>query len=125
MVLPIGLPSLNKEFTYLLTYLLTSSFEKVRESRVSKDFLKFIYLISIDFRITNTLLQTFLQTDLIHVFFDQFIVSMVKFGKCFAGFMIPIAGLYWIGGYECVTASEIANMRRCYGKAKNRDIETP
>ena len=95
-----------------------SSFEKVRESRVSKDFLKFINLISIDFRITNTLLQTFLQTDMIHVFYDQFIVSMVKFGKCFAGFKIPIAFLYGIGGYEFVTASEIANMRRCSGKAK-------
>ena len=28
---------------------------------------------------------------MIHVFFDQFKVPTIKFGKCFAEFMIPIA----------------------------------
>ena len=55
----------------------------------SNDFLKFIYQKSIKFWITNTLLHDFFQTDMI--FFDQFKVSTIKFGKCFAEFMIPIA----------------------------------
>ena len=55
------------------------------------DFLRFINQISIEFRIRNTLLQKFLQTDMI--FFDQLKVSPVKFGKCFAEFMTAIASL--------------------------------
>ena len=40
--------------------------------------------------IRNTfLLKFFFQTDMI--FFDQFKVPMIKFGKYFAEFMIPIA----------------------------------
>ena len=38
---------------------------------------------SLELRVRNTLLQKFLQTDMI--FFDQFIASTVKFGKCFGG----------------------------------------
>ena len=45
--------------------------------------------ISIKFWITNTLLHKFFQTDMI--FFDQFKVPTIKFGKCFVEFMIPIA----------------------------------
>ena len=41
------------------------------------------------------LMQKFLKTDMI--FFDQFIVSTVKFVKCFAEFMIPIALLKEFG----------------------------
>ena len=41
-------------------------------------------MISIEIWIRNTLLQKFLQTDMI--FFDQLIVSSIKFGKCFAEF---------------------------------------
>ena len=58
---------------------------------ISNDFLKFIYQFSIEFWITNTLLHNFFQTDMI--FFDQFQVPTIKFGKCFAEFMIPIAFL--------------------------------
>ena len=59
------------------------------DSWISNDFLKFIYKISIKFWIRNTLLHKFFQTDMI--FFDQFKVPTIKFGKCFAEFMIPIA----------------------------------
>ena len=47
------------------------------------------------FGITNTLLHNFFQTDMI--FFDQFKMSTIKFGKCFAEFMIPIALLRKFG----------------------------
>ena len=49
----------------------------------------FIYQISIEFWIINTLLHKFFQTDMI--FFDQFQVSTIKFGICDAEFMKPIA----------------------------------
>ena len=52
-------------------------FEKARGIWLSNDFLKFKYQISIEFQIRNTLLQKFLQTDMI--FFDQLIVATVKF----------------------------------------------
>ena len=61
------------------------TFEKIREVWISYDFLKFIYQISIKVWITNTLLHKFFQTGMI--FFDQFKVPTIKFGK----FMIPIA----------------------------------
>ena len=70
-------------------------FEKIREVWISNDFPKFIYQISIKFWITNTLLHKFFQTDMI--FFDQFKVPMIKFGKSFAEFMIPIALLKKFG----------------------------
>ena len=57
-------------------------------------FFLFIYQISIEFWIRNTLLQKF-QTEVI--FFDQFKVPTIKFGKCFVEFMIPIALLKEIG----------------------------
>ena len=60
-------------------------------SITSNDFLKFIYQISIEFWITNNLLHKFFQTDMI--FFDQFKMPTIKFGKRFAEFMIPIAFL--------------------------------
>ena len=44
---------------------------------------------------TNTLLYKFFQTDMI--FFDQFKVPTIKFGKCFVEFMIPIALLKKFG----------------------------
>ena len=47
------------------------------------------YKISIEFWIRNTLLHKFFQADMI--FFDQFKVPTIKFGKCFAEFMIQIA----------------------------------
>ena len=56
---------------------------------MSNDVLKFINQISKALRIRNILLQKFLQTDMI--LFDQFKVSTVKFRKCFAEIMIPIA----------------------------------
>ena len=45
--------------------------------------------------ITNTLLHKFFLTDMI--FFDQFKVPTIKFGKRFADFMIPIALLKKFG----------------------------
>ena len=71
-------------------------FQKIREVRVYSAFLKFINQISIEFPIRNILLQKFLQTDMI--FFDQLIASSVKFGKCFAEFMILIALLLGLDG---------------------------
>ena len=56
---------------------------------MSNDFLEFIYQISVEFWIRNTLLQKFLQTDM--MFIDQFKVPTIKFEKCFAEFMIQIA----------------------------------
>ena len=44
----------------------------------------------------GALLQKFLQADMI--FFDQLKVSSVKFGKCFAEFMILIALLWELDG---------------------------
>ena len=61
----------------------------IGEVWISNDFLKFIYQISIEFWITKTLLHKIFQTD--KIFFDQFKVPTIKFGKCFAEFMIPIA----------------------------------
>ena len=77
-------PALLKRFTIIIIIIIT--FEKIREVWISNDFLK---LISIEFWIRNTLLHKFFQTDMI--FFDQFKVPRIKFGKCFAEFMIPIA----------------------------------
>ena len=74
---------------------LLKRFEKIGEVWISNDFLKLIYQISIEFWITNTLLHKFFQTDMI--FFDQFKVPTIKFGKCFAEFMIPIALLKKFG----------------------------
>ena len=50
------------------------------------------------------------------LFFDLFKVPMIKFGKCFAEFMIPIALLKKFGSSEFVTIIEVSNMRRCSGK---------
>ena len=74
-------PALLKRFTKF-------TFEKMREVCISNDFLKFINQISILFWIRNTLLHIFFQTHMI--FFDQFKLPTIKFGKCFAEFMIPI-----------------------------------
>ena len=68
------------------------------------------------FWITNTLLHKFFQTDMI--FFDQFKVPTIKFGNCFAEFIIPIALLKKFGSEEFVTIIEVSNMRICSGKAK-------
>ena len=65
---------------------------------ISNDFRKFIYQISIEFWIRNTLLQKFLQTDMI--FFNQFKVAKVKFEKIFAESMISIALLKELGSYS-------------------------
>ena len=60
------------------------------------------------------------------IFFAQFKVPTIKFGKCFAEFMIPIAMLKEFGSYELVTINEVSNMRRCSGNAnKLRYIYTP
>ena len=60
------------------------------------------------------------------IFFDQFKVPTIKFGKCFAEFMIPIALLKKFGSYEFITIIDVSNMRRCTGKAnKLRNIYTP
>ena len=57
--------------------------------------------------------------------FDQFKVLTIKFGKCFAEFMIPIALLKKFGNSEFVTIIEVRNIRRCSGKAnKLRYINT-
>ena len=41
----------------------------------------------------------------------------IKFGNCFAEFMIPIALLKKFGSKEFVTIIEVNNMRRCSGEA--------
>ena len=51
------------------------------------------------------------------IFFDQFKVPTIKFGKCFAEFMKPVALLKEFGSYEFVTIIEVINMRRCSDKA--------
>ena len=58
-------------------------------------FFQFIYQISVEFWITNTLLHKFFLTDMI--FIDQFKVPTIKFRKCFAEFMILIALLKKFG----------------------------
>ena len=67
----------------------------MKEVCISNNFLRFIYQISIKLWITNTLLHKFFQTDMI--IFDQFKVPTIKFGKCFAEFMIPITLLKKFG----------------------------
>ena len=84
---------MSKEYPALLKRYYT--FQKIREVWIANDFLKFIYQISIKFWITNTLLHKFFQTDMI--FFNQLKVPTIKFGKCFAEFMIPIALLKKFG----------------------------
>ena len=51
------------------------------------------------------------------IFFDQFKVPTIKFGKCFAEFMIPKALLKKFGSLEFVKIIDVSNMRRCSGKA--------
>ena len=51
------------------------------------------------------------------IFFDQFKVPTIQFGKCFAEFMKPIALLKKFGSKEFVTIIEVSNMRRYSGKA--------
>ena len=41
----------------------------------------------------------------------------MKFGKCFAEFIIPIALLKKFGSYEFTMIIEVSNMRICSGKA--------
>ena len=48
---------------------------------------------------------------------------MVKFGKCFAEFMIPIALLKELGGLGFLATIEVTNMRRS-GKANTLCIYT-
>ena len=52
-------------------------------------FLNTNYQITIESWIRNTMLLKILQAAII--FFDQFKVPTIKFGKCLAEFMIPIA----------------------------------
>ena len=70
-------------------------FEKIGDVWISNDFLIFVYQISIEFWITNTLLHKLFQTGMI--FFDQFKVPTIRLGKCFAELMIPIALLKKLG----------------------------
>ena len=56
------------------------------------------------------------------IFFDQFKVPTIKFGKCFAEFMIPIALLKKFGSSEFVMIIEVNNMRRCSGKANKLKV---
>ena len=81
-----GYPALLKRF-------------KIRLKRLEKFGFPMIFLnlyqISIEFWITNTLLHKFFHTDMI--FFDQFKVPTIKFGKCFAEYMILIALLKKFG----------------------------
>ena len=87
---------------------LTLRLKKIREVWISNDFLKFLYQISIEFWIRNY----------------QIKVSTIKFGKCFAEFMIPIALLMEFGSKEFVTIIEVIK-RRYFGKAnKLRYINT-
>ena len=80
-------PALLKRFTIRL--------KKFREVWISYDFLKYIYQSSIEFWITTTLLHKCFQNDMIY--FDQFKVPTIKFGKSFAEFVIPIALLKKFG----------------------------
>ena len=73
---------------------------------ISNDFLKFICQIYIEFWIRNTSLQKFLQIDMI--FIDQFKVLMIKFGKCFAEFMIPMALLKEFPDY-LISSAELSD----------------
>ena len=83
---------------------------------ISNGFLKFIYQISIEFWITNTLLLKFFQTDMI--LFDQFRkVPTIKFGKCFAEFIIPIALLKKFDSQTFFMIFEVSNMKKGCGKA--------
>ena len=74
-----------------------NTFEKLGEVWISNDFLKFKYQSRRLHGIlpTNTLLHKYFQTAMI--FFDQFKVPSIKFGNCFAEFMIPIALLKKFG----------------------------
>ena len=59
------------------------------------------------------------------IFFDQLVVSSVKFEKCYAEFMIPISFQKEFGSVEFVTTIEVTNMRICASKAnKMRYIDT-
>ena len=79
---------MSKEYPTLLKRF-TIRFKKLEKFGFQMGFFKFIYQISIKFWITNTLLHKFFQTDMI--FFDQFKVPTIKFGKCIAEFMITKA----------------------------------
>ena len=93
----LGMQSVAYYINYILLFKTVNNwFEKVREVRDFHDFLKFIYQISMEFRNTHTFMQRFLQSD--KIFYDQFIVSRVNFGKCFAEFMIHIALLKGLEG---------------------------
>ena len=48
--------------------------------------------------------------------FNLFILSTVKFGKCFAKFMIPMALSLGAWRLNIVTTIEITSKRRCSGK---------
>ena len=45
------------------------------------------------------------------IFFNQFKVPTIKFGKCFAEFMIPIALLKKFGSEEFVMIIEVSNKK--------------
>ena len=51
------------------------------------------------------------------IFFDQFKVPKVKYGKCFAEFMIPMALLKGLGSLEFGSIIEVINMGGCASKA--------
>ena len=62
----------------------------------------------------NTLLHKFFQTV---IFFDQFKMPTIKFGKSFVEFMIPISLLKKFGSLKFVKINEVSNKRRCSVKA--------
>ena len=73
----------------------------IRSKRLEKFGFPMIFLnlytkSPLKFWITNALLHKFFQTDMI--FFNQLKVPTIKFGKCFAEFMIPLALLKKFGG---------------------------
>ena len=70
-------PALLKQFTIRL--------KRSEKFWTSGDFLKSIYQISMEFWIANILFHKFFQTDII--FFDQFKVPTIKYGKRFAEFI--------------------------------------
>ena len=72
------------------------TFQNIKEVWFSNDFLKFIYQISIELGIKNTLLHKYFQTDMI--LFDQFKMSTIKLENALRSFMmIPIALLKKFG----------------------------
>ena len=77
----------------------------------AKNLLQFIHQVTIEIRFRKSLAQERFKSNL--EFRNQIIVSSIKFRKCFAKFMIPIALFKKFLSKQFIASVEVSNIARC------------